>query len=185
MGRSKRPDLRAIPGGRSSPKGAETLRIEAATDDRPPFEIDILAVEDDTYAVLGSDPDFREPDEHPIRIWTRVHDMEETEPGTVVVEEGRRPKLRAVVHDLARDPTWREAWISAALDGILGQVHRRELASLGLEPLGCVYGRFSPQSFIRLLRRALERSQPAALRRIWIIAPPELLDALTAALADD
>jgi hypothetical protein len=183
MGETKRQGLRVIPGGRSGREHGEAIRIVVATDDEPPFDVDAVALEDDTFAVLGADPEFREPDEHPIRIWTRVHELEETEPGTVVVQEGRPLKLLAVVHDLARNPTFEEGWISTALVEILREVDRRGLSHLGLEPLGCVYGRLPAERFLALLRGALETERPAALQRVWLLAPPELLDSLSESLS--
>jgi hypothetical protein len=153
-----------------------------ATDDHAPFETDAVALEDDTFAVLGADLEFNEPDEHPIRIWTQVHEMEETEPGTVVVQEGNPLRLLAVVHDLARDPTCEEEWISTALTEILSVVRERRLRALGIEPLGCVYGKFSAARFVELLRETLEQTRPASLERVWVISPPELFESLSASV---
>ena len=47
-----------------------TVRIHVACEDRPPFEVDAIAIEDDTYSVLSADPTFHESTEHPIRTWT-------------------------------------------------------------------------------------------------------------------
>jgi len=182
MGESKRRGLRAVPGGRPSRDAGRAIGIVVATDDQAPFEVDAVALEDDTFAVLGADLEFHEPDEHPIRIWTQVHEMEETEPGTVAVQEGQPLRLLATVHDLARDPTWKEEWISAALTEILNVVRERRLRALGLEPLGCVYGRFSAQRFVELLRESLEGARPASLERVWLISPPELIESLSASV---
>jgi hypothetical protein len=156
-----------------------------ATDDQAPFEAEAIALEDDTYAVLGAEVEFHQPDEHPIRIWTQVHELEESEPGTVAVQEGKPLRLLAVVHDLARDPTCEEEWISAALNEILNVVQERRLRALGIEPLGCVYGRFSVRRFVELLASALENSRPESLERVWIVSPPELVDPLQIALRQD
>jgi hypothetical protein len=158
------------------------VNVVVATDDQAPFETDAVALEDDTFAVLGADLEFNEPDEHPIRIWTQVHELEESEPGTVALQEGKPLRLLAVVHDLARDPTCEEEWISTALTEILSVVRERRLRALGIEPLGCVYGRFSAKRFVELLREALDRSRPLTLERVWVISPPELVEALSASV---
>jgi hypothetical protein len=182
MGPTKRRALRVIPGGRSSRDGGGAVSIVVATDDRAPFETDAVVLEDDTFAVLGADLEFHETDEHPIRIWTQVHEMEETDPGTVVVQEGKPLRLLAVVHDLARDPSWKEEWISAALTELLVVVRERRLRALGIEPLGCVYGKFAAKRFVELLREALACSRPASLERVWVISPPELVESLSASV---
>ena len=174
--------LRAIPGGRSGRNLSGAIRIVVAADDHPPFAVDAVALEDDTYAVLGADAEFREPSEHPIRIWTRVHEMEEQEPGSVVVQTGTPLRLLAVVHDLSRDPTWTEEWISAALTTVLNEARERGFRALGLEPLGCVYGKCPAPRFAALLREALEAVRPTSLDRLWLISPPELVEPLRAEL---
>jgi hypothetical protein len=136
---------------------------------RPPFDVGALALEDDTYHVLSADPDYREPTEHPIRIWTAVHEQEPAETGSVVFRSGSPPALLAVVHDLSRDPTWCEAWVTDALEAVLREGERRGITHLGLEPLGAVHGKLTPDRFASLLRDALDRVRPRALARLWVM----------------
>ncbi len=49
----------------------------------PPFSIDAIAIEDDTYFVLGADPEFRPSSEHPIRVHTAALEVEPAAPGSV------------------------------------------------------------------------------------------------------
>jgi hypothetical protein len=160
------------------------VRVAVASEERPPFEVDAVAVEDDTYGVLAADPEFREPDEHPIRIWTQVHEMTPAEPGSVSVAGGHPLRLLAVVHDLSEDPTWREEWVARAVTEILAEVARRRLCGLGLSLLGAVHGRFPVRSFLEIVRAALEQDRPPTLDRLWLITPPERADELTGLLAE-
>jgi hypothetical protein len=127
------------------------------------------ALEDDTYHVLSASPEFREPTEHPIRLWTAVHEQEPVEPGTVIVKAGKPVKLLAVVHDLSEVPTWREAWVVAALEAILRETERRAITHVGLEPLGAVHGKLRPDRFVSLLHGALDSVRPQRLERVWLM----------------
>jgi hypothetical protein len=145
------------------------VRVVVAPRSQPPFEVDALALEDDTYHVLSASPDYREPKEHPIRLWTEVHEQEPAEPGSVIVKAGTPPRLLAVVHDLSQEPTWREAWVVATLEGVLREAERQAITHLGLEPLGGVHGRLRPERFAALLREALETVRPQRLERVWLM----------------
>jgi hypothetical protein len=126
-------------------------------------------VEDDTYHVLSAGPEIREPAEHPIRLWTELHELEPAVAGSVIVRPGSPPRWLAVVHDLSLDPTWRENWVAAALEGVLREAARRAVSRLGLEPLGCVHGKLQPDRFASLLAAALDRVHPRTLERLWIM----------------
>jgi hypothetical protein len=152
-----------------------TVRVVVSTGDRSPFPVDAVVVEDDTYGVLGADPLFREPIDHPIRIWTELHELEPATPGTVTLEHGRTPRLLAVVHDLSGDPSWREEWVSSALAASLRQAERLRVESLGVQALGTIHGRLGPERFLELLRSVVEREALVYVRRIWLIPRPEHL----------
>jgi O-acetyl-ADP-ribose deacetylase (regulator of RNase III) len=141
-------------------------------------DVDAVAIEDDTYFVLGADPEFREPTEHPLRIWNALHHTDPAPLGSVTVVERRPLELHAVVHDLSADPTWTEAAVADALRGILREVGRRGCRSLALPVLGAVHGRLPPDRFVALLTDALEADRPAGLESVWLIpgriAPDDL-----------
>ena len=166
--------LRVIRGGRSFERGP-TLRIAAATEDRPPFPVDAVVLEEDTYFVLSTDPQLREPAEHPIRIWTELHEAEPAVPGSVVVRRGHAQRMLAVIHDLSQDPTWRREWVASALTEVFRMALEREIRGLGLWLLGAVYGKLGADGFMTLLREALERARPSSLERLWLICPPRHL----------
>lgn len=157
---------RAVPSG-ADPRGG--VRIFVAPRSPSPFEVDAHALEDDTYHVLSASPEFREPTEHPIRLWTAVHEQEPAEPGSVIVKAGTPLKLLAVVHDLSEEPTWREAWVVAALEAVLHEAERRAITDLGLEPLGAIHGKLRPDRFVSLLRKALESVRPRRVERVWLM----------------
>lgn len=145
------------------------LRITAAPEEAPPFDPEAVVFEEDTYLVLSADPVAREPEEHPLEILTRVHELEPEPPGTVLVREGRPVRLLAVVHDLSRDPTWTEQWIGTALEGVFTASASRGFESLALPPLGCKHGRLGTKRFAALLARALGEAAPASLSRLWLV----------------
>jgi hypothetical protein len=175
--KAARRGLRLIRGGRDrSALEDGLLRVVVARADHPPFDLDAVVVEDDTYFVLGASPKVREPTESPLRVWTELHESEPATPGDVILRPGKPPRVSAVVHDLSRDPTWTEGWVTHALSASLRLAVERGFRSLGLQPLGCVHGRLAPDRFPELLRRALEEIEPGPVARIWLIGEPELFD---------
>lgn len=164
--------MRVIHGGRREYL-LGTIRVVVSSRNRSPFPVDAVVVEDDTYGVLGADPLPREPIDHPIRIWTELHELEPARPGTVKLGHGRTPRLLAVVHDLSRDPSWKEAWVSSALAAALSRAERLRARSLGLQALGTIHGRLAAQRFLELLRAVLAQEAPLFVRRIWLVARPE------------
>jgi deoxyribonuclease V len=145
------------------------IEITSAPAERPPFAVEAVAVEDDTYLVLGADPAFREPSEHLLEVLTAAHAAEPLTPGTVLVRPGRPLRFHAVVHDLGRDPTWTEEWIETALRELLETADGRGLRALGLEPLGCRHGNLLLDRFLILLERAIRAAPRRNLRRIWLV----------------
>ena len=146
------------------------VEITAAPRDALPFEVEALVVEDDTWLVLGADAAYREPRESLLEVLTATHEARPELPGTVVLLEDRPPRFHAVVHDLDRDPSWKEEWIEAALRKSVEMAGIRGLAALGLDPLGCRHGRLDPDRFLTLLEGALRAARHRSLRRIWLVA---------------
>jgi hypothetical protein len=129
------------------------VRVVVAPAEDFPFEVNAMVFEDDTYFVLGADTEVREPKEHPVRVWTEVHETEPAALGSVRVREGR--PLRLHVHDLSDDPTVRLDSVSTALTEILRLVDDRGIRALGLPVLGTVHGKLPAETFARSLRDAL------------------------------
>jgi hypothetical protein len=167
-----RPTLRLIHGGRSSRPAQGVVHVVMAPREQPPFPVDAMVVEEDTYLVLSADPRAGEPHpEHPIRVMTSLLEVEPKEPGSILVRDRVPLELAAIVHDLDEEPSWREEWIVAALDRALAEAEKRQLRSLGLEMLGAIHGRLERPRFLQILRQALHRSSPRRLERIWLIPP--------------
>jgi len=171
MSHATKPELKVIQGGLRSETFWDDVRIVAAPQYAQPFRIDAIAAEEDTFLVLSAEKTVRMPSEHIIRIMTRLIETLPVAPGNVVVKNGQPMRLLAVIHDLDRVPSWREDWISQALDRIFIETMTRNFHSVALPLLGTVYGAFDIQRFINLLKHALKRISQGNLKRLWLIVP--------------
>ncbi len=167
-----RPQLKLIKGGLDCRTSLENLQIVAAPQESSPFRVDALAREEDTFLVLGGDADLSEPRDHPLRIYNEAYGLCPVEPGTVLARGQNPLMLLAIVHDLDREPTWREEWVQLALEHIMEEVRSRELRSLGLPLLGTRYGDMATGRFLAILRRLLLKDAPECLRSLWLVVPP-------------
>lgn len=173
----KRHGLRLIRGGRDRERpGGDLPRVVVSREEHPPFPVDALVLEDDTYFVLSASPEMREAADSTFRRWIELCETEPATPGEAVDRGGTPPRISAVVHDLSLDPTWDERWVVLSLTASLRLAEERGFRSLGLQPLGCVHGRLAPEHFPRLLRGALDVAELRSVRRIWLIGDPESFD---------
>lgn len=147
------------------------VRVVEAPNDTPPFEIEAIALEEDTSLVLSADISVRDSKQHPIRLMTELYDEQSKTPGSVVVKDGNPIRLMAIVHDFDQDPSCREEWITSCLEHIFEHCARGTISSLGLECLGTKHGRLAKEKFDDLLHSALKSAPPGSLRRIWLIGP--------------
>jgi len=159
------------------------VEVIAAPPSSPPFVPEALVAEEDTFLVLGADPEIREPELPRLRAIHEAFTAQPAEPGSVVVREGHPTRLLAVVHDLSVAPTWREEWVAAALAGVLRETGARGLRTLATPPLGRMHGSLPIETFIVLLRAALERGTPEHLQRLWLVTPEKDLAQVCALLA--
>jgi len=166
-----RPRLRLLWGVRDHEITFRSLRIVAAPWNRPPFPVDAVVYEDDTYHVLSADPEFQEVTEHPIRLMTEVLAARPSIPGEVIIKRGAPLRFLVVIHDLNQDPTWREEWIIAGLDGIFQQADERKLEALALPLLGARYASLERERFAALLGKRLSLLSVTSLKRLWLAAP--------------
>jgi len=144
--------------------------VTIAPHHQPPFPIQGLVLEEDTWFALSSSPKVLEPREHPIRVMTDAWEAEPAQPGSVHIRDRHPFRLLAIVHDLSQDPTWRVEWIELALRRSLEIARERGLHALGIEPLGTVHGRFPVADFDALLDRVI-RDDPAPGLDLWRIDP--------------
>jgi hypothetical protein len=143
-------------------------RIVVAPYHSPPFSVQGLVLEEDTWFALSSTPEFHDTSDHPIRVMTEAWEAEPATPGSVCVRGGYPYRILAVVHDLSQDPTWRIEWIDLALRHSLEAARAEGLRSIGIEPLGAVHGRFQATEFDTLLRRVVDED-PYPPLDIWRI----------------
>ena len=167
----KVPNLQIIPGAYPLEIWFGTLRVVAAPKDRPPFKVDAMAFEEDTFLVMSAEPVVRAPKESLMRVMTRVIETRPETPGTVLVR-GKRPlRLLAVVHDLNQEPSWREEWVADCLEKIFFKAESRKLRSLALPFLGTLHGRLERGRFLELLGHALSQTALTHLKRLWLVVP--------------
>ncbi len=178
--------LRLIPGGLPCEMSFDHVRIVAAPQNSPPFDVEGLAFEEDTWLVMSAEPKASEPQEHPIRLMTSLIEAKPERLGSVLIQGNHPLRFLAVVHDVNQEPTWKEEWIESALREILRKAEQRKLQAIGLPLLGTLHGRLENLRFAFLLGRALKQATFNHLRRLWLITSPiitsEIIEMLEAEL---
>lgn len=134
----------------------------------PPFPVQGLVLEEDTWFALSSSPEFHQVDDHPIRVMTEAWEAEPATPGSVHIRGGYPYRILAVVHDLSLDPTWKHEWIELALRRSLEVARGEGLQAVGIEPLGGVHGRFPVADFDALLAQIVSKDPDPPLD-LWRI----------------
>jgi len=147
------------------------VRVIIGPQNEPPFTVDAIAVEDDTYNVLSAHPDF-----HVSRgsVKQALDTLERTEPhelGSVVVRTGRPLIFQAIVHDLSRDPTCSERSIERALAAIFEEAERREVKTIALAPIGTRYRSIDEPRFLELFNEALAAARLQSVEKVWLVVP--------------
>ncbi len=162
--------LQVIQGGLHQSMCYGNLRIVSAPAEAPPFAVDAMAYEEDTYLIMSAQPESTPQDIHPVKLMAELARLKPETPGTVVVR-GKNPfRFLAVVHNVDNVPTWRKEWIEKALGALFKEARVRKIAALGLPVLGAQYGTLKIVSFAKLLAKALQRARLEILNRIWVIA---------------
>ena len=170
-GTDKNPRLRLIRGGYPYEIRIGPFDIVASPENQPPFKVDAVAVEEDTFLVMSADRNVRDPKEPLMKVMTRVIETRPKTPGSVLVR-GKSPlRFLAIVHDLNEEPSWREEWIRSALGEIFREAERRKLKAIAIPFLGTLHGSWEKQQFLVLLRSALERISANHLKRLWLVFP--------------
>jgi hypothetical protein len=148
--------------------GATT--VTAAPPGAAPFSVQAVVEEQDTGLILDIEPVIQPAREsYPVLV-RGMQEQRPQPPGEVLLKRGKPLRILAVVHDLDREPSCREEWISAALDGMLRRCVQSKIRSLALPLLGTVHGRFNGMHFVRLLRKALKAHNLPYPERVWLIA---------------
>ena len=151
-----------------------SLRIVAAPQDSPPFDVEAITFEEDTWLIMSADPEFCEIEKNPIRLMTELIEARPEPVGSVKTVDGKPIRFLAIVHDVDQDPTWREEWVESALKEVFSIAEEKKLHSIRLPLIGTLYGRLDPDRFVILLDRALKQTAFNHLKRLWLVAPPRI-----------
>lgn len=167
--------LRLIRGGRDELRFGRLL-VTPAPPDAPPFPVDVVVAEEDTWRILDAEQEVRPPAEHPLRLLNDLMTAVPLLPGTVTVVGEKMPlKLLAIVYDVGEDPCTRPEWVAAVLAETFAIAARQGGAAMSLPLLGMRYGRFPLADFIRLLTGLLREAGERRLRKLWLVVPPEMM----------
>jgi hypothetical protein len=130
-----------------------------------------LVCEEDTMQVLGADLELKLVRDHPVRVLTAAEEARPVEPG-VVLCSGRAPVvLRAVIHDLDREPSWQVDWIRSALEQALRQAAQQTIEGLAMPLLGTIHGRLPLPLALELTFQVLVAARETLPGRIWLMVP--------------
>jgi len=171
MKKNDKPEQRDVPGGHHSEISMGSVRVFVAPKEWPPFLVDGLVEEEDTYLVLSADPEVQETREQPEELMAQLLKTKAAVPGSVIVKEGQPLSLLAIVHELNQEPSWKEEWVTNALARIFREAENRKLRSIALPMLGTLHGSMKKQRFLELLREALQQSGGQHLARLWLVVP--------------
>lgn len=150
-----RPGLRLVPAQDEIRPGL-FLRFHAAGPPTP----EVVVVEDDTCLVLGADPAFRDPGEHPVRVLTAALEQEPTSVPTLLRRGGR---CHIVVHDLDASPTTDAETVQAAWSLLLEHLAAEQVSAARVSLLGCRTGALTPEESLGALLAAHEDRKPPFL----------------------
>lgn len=170
-GKKRRPGLRVLKGGLTSEITWNGIRIAIAPKESPPFSVEAIAFEEDTFLVMSADPTVRDPKIPLIRIMTDLIETRPRVPGTVLVQGDSPVRLLAIIHDFNDDPSWKEEWIEKAFQGIFEVAERLRLRSLALPLIGTVYGSLEKKRSVQLLTQSLIQRPLNDLLFLWLVVP--------------
>lgn len=165
------PNLRLIRGDLDRVVKIGNTRIQVSPQDRPPFAVNALAVEQDTAMVLGEESMVFAPDQSLNEVHSGQDQLSEPLPGSVLVKRGTPKRLYAIIHDLEQDPTIRQEWVVKALHNMMRLAERQPLHAIAMPLLGTRYGQLEQRRFIELLCYILTKYPPSSPLKLWLVAP--------------
>ncbi len=168
---SEKNSFKLIQGGLHPSMSFGPLKIVSGSENSPPFHVQALAFEEDTWLIMSANPKNCEPEEHPIRMMTQVIEARPEKVGTVLVRGNNPIRFLAVVHDVDQEPTWREKWVESALREIFLKAEQRGIQSIGLPLIGTLHGKLEEKRFVELLCQVLVQMEFKHLKRLWLITP--------------
>ena len=169
--RKKKPFLKVLEGGLISKITWKGIHIVAAPKDAPPFPIEAIALEEDTFLVMSADPTIRDPKVPLIRIMSNLIETRPQTPGAVLVQGNAPVRLLAIIHDFNEDPSWKEEWIEKAFQGIFEAAEGMRLRSLALPLLGTVHGSLDRCRSVQFLAESLHHRPLQDLLFLWLVVP--------------
>lgn len=140
----------------------DMLEIVLAERGRPPFPVELIAFEEDTYLVLSAGNFAREIRQETAELLREMSHFGPLDHGSVV-RKGQR--LYAVVHDLDHHPSCNKQVVRKVLLEIIRICIEGDTRSIAIEPLGCIHGKLEIDWFLRELK---EIAATGSLRRIWV-----------------
>ena len=147
------------------------VRVMIGPYNEPPFKVDAIVVEDDTYNVLSANPEFQ-ASRTTIREAMAALDRAEPHPlGSVVVKPGRPLIFQAIVHDLSRDPSCSERSVRGALAEVFAEAERRALQAVALAPIGTRYRSLDEARFLDLFNETLAAARFRSVEQVWLVVP--------------
>jgi hypothetical protein len=168
---SRRPQLRLIHGGRDCERNVGGVHVWAAPLHQPPFEVDAVVYQEDTYGVLAAPVEVQPDADHPVRVFHGAARLEPSPPGSVCVIEEKPLRLHAVVCNLDAEAPCCATWIEQAFGEVLRLAAERRLARIGAEILGAAYGHLEVEVAAGVLLRVLAEREPRDPSQLWLIVP--------------
>ncbi|MBW2029010.1 MAG: hypothetical protein JRH06_05380 [Deltaproteobacteria bacterium] len=150
-----------------------TYPVVAAPPGSPPFDVDAIVLEEDTFLVMSAPPEVRDVKTPMMEIMTKLIETRPQRPGCVLVKDRSPLRFLAVIYDFNEEPICREEWVESALGRIWQETERRRLRSIGLPLLGTGYGVIGTKRSIEILKHGLKEIQPPSLERLWLIISKE------------
>jgi len=147
------------------------VRVIIGPQNEPPFALDAIAVEDDTYNVLSANPDFQVSGGSVTQALDGLDRIEPHALGSVVVRLGRPLIFQAIVHDLSRDPSCTERSVERALAAIFEEAERRMVKTIALAPIGTRYRSIDAPRFLELFNETLAAARLQSVERVWLVVP--------------
>ena len=167
----RRPALKLVRGRRVCETTIGRLRVAAAPKDTPPFPVEALVFEEDTFLVMSADAAPRETKLPLVKIMTRLIETQPRTPGTVLLQGGPPLHVLAIVHDFNQDPSWKEEWIESALHSALHESSKLGIRSMAIPLLCTVHGSLDKRRFLEILARSLQGAGLNDLNLLWLVVP--------------
>ncbi|MDH3348478.1 MAG: hypothetical protein OEM02_10340 [Desulfobulbaceae bacterium] len=161
-----KPQLRLVPGEKSSGIIINKVRIILAPPNKPPFPTEVKIYEEDTLLALSAPPVITAPQEHPIRTLTKIWETEPQPQGSLLIQ-GRR--WLALTHDLDQDPCCDEQAVLSCLNKIWKATAQHNIHTLALPLLGNTYKALPSENSLDLIFSSLRNHIPPLPQKIWLV----------------